>query len=396
VTLRRATLAWALIAALLLAFAVPASAAKRTVPQSFFGVNWDGDIADPSLPEGFVQQQFATMAAAGVETLRTNFFWGHDQPSRGGPIDHASTDRIVIQAIAHGIDVLPVVIVAPAWARDNPAQPFSPPRDPRRYADYLTSLIQRYGPRGTFWAEHPELPKRPLRRWQIWNEPHLPFQWTVRTKVDWASTYGTLLRVAYRAAKKADPGSRIVLAGLANSSYQYLGDLYRRGRIKGNYDIAALHPYTATPQGVSTLIGRFRDVMRAGGDGRKPLWITELGLPASVGHTDGSNYLETDDKGMARFLQGAYARIVRSRTKARYDVDRVYWYTWASSYCCEQFRYTGLFQYDPSTAELTAKPAYAAYQRSARKYQGCTKTETGACRQAGDRRRVTPSAGRSG
>ena len=42
---------------------------------------------------------------------------------------------------------------------------------------YLAALVERYGPDGTFWTDHPELPKHPLREWQIWNEPHLPAYW---------------------------------------------------------------------------------------------------------------------------------------------------------------------------------------------------------------------------
>ena len=38
-------------------------------------------------------------------------------------------------------------------------------------------LQKRYGPRGSWWQDHPDVPKRPIRTWQIWNEPHLRFQW---------------------------------------------------------------------------------------------------------------------------------------------------------------------------------------------------------------------------
>jgi hypothetical protein len=369
----------ALVAALLVATAAPAAAAKRTVPQNFYGVNFDGDIAEPSIPDAVHDAQFAAMAEAGVETLRTSFYWAFAQSEPGAPFDHSRTDRIVQHAVAHGIEVLPVVIVAPAWAHDS-ADAFAPPRDPSQYAAYLTSLIGRYGPAGSFWADHPELPVRPLRQWQIWNEPHLHFQWSTAEGQDWARSYGELLRTAYKAAKAADPGSRIVLAGLANQSWKFLSRLYRKGRIKGSFDVAALHPYTVVPRGVIVLSRRFRDVMRDRGDGGKRLWITEIGLPASEGRTDSDNYLQTTDRGMAKFLEKSYGEIARTRRSRRVGVSRAYWYTWASSYSGDLFRFTGLFHYDAASGRMDAMPAFRTYRRAARRHEGCTKAPSGDCK----------------
>lgn len=374
-----ATYVAALVVALLVVSAAPAAAAKRKVPQSFYGVNWDRDVAAPSVPDGIVEGHFDRMAMTGVETLRTNFYWAFAQPQPGAAFDHTYTDRIVRFATARRIAVLPVVILAPSWARDDNGE-FAPPRDSRQYGAYLTSLIERYGPSGTFWTQNPGLPKRPIRHWQIWNEPHLEFQFTVAQDEDWARRYGDLLGVAHDAAAQADPGARIVLAGLANQSWRYLARLYRVGRIRGKFDIAALHPYTVYPRGVTILSRRFRDVMRRYGDSRKQLWITELGLPAARGKTDSPNFLQTTDRGMARFLEASYERIAASRRSRRTGVSRTYWYTWASPYAGELFQYTGLFEYNALNGKTKAKPAYRTYRRSARQHQGCTKTAAGVCR----------------
>jgi len=368
------------LAALLVALvaAAPASAANK-VPHSFYGANWDFDVAAPEVPDSVVDEQFAKMAEAGVETVRTNFYWAFAQPEADAPFDFSQTDRIVRLATAHGLEVLPVVILAPRWARDRD-EAFAPPRDPNQYAAYLTALIQRYGPAGSLWTDHPELPVRPLRYWQIWNEPHLGFQWAAGSGVDYAPGYGELLRTAYAAAKAADPRSKIVLAGLANQSWKYLSRLYRKGGIKGYFDVAALHPYTVYPRGVKVLSRRFRDVLRERGDGRKRVWITELGLPAAQGRTDSPNFLQTSDRGMAVFLERTYRGMAANRRSRRINVTRMYWYTWASPYCCELFHYTGLFDYDPADNSFQAKPAYRAYRRSARRHEGCVKTATAVCR----------------
>jgi hypothetical protein len=170
-----------------------------------------------------------------------------------------------------------------------------------------------------------------------------------------------------------------VLAGLANTSWKFLSRLYRKGRIKGSFDIAALHPYTAYSRGITTLSRRFRDVMRDRGDGRKPLWITELGLPAAEGRTDSDNFLQTTDRGMARFLEASYKRIAAGRRSRRAGAGRAYWYTWASSYTGDLFRYTGLLHYDPASGQMDAKPAFRTYRRSAQRHEGCAKTAAGVC-----------------
>lgn len=377
VPITRITLpALALLLALLAA--APAAAGGRSVPRGFYGTNWDGDIQRRFSPE-LVEREWTRMAVTGAESSRTSFEWHWAQPEPGGPFDHSRTDLIVGAAAAHRVKVLPIVIWAPPWARRDPQTTFSPPASPSDYAQYLTSLIARYGPQGSFWSEHPELPKRPVRAWQIWNEPHLPFQWTTGRDGDWAAEYGELLKEAHDAVKRADPGARVVLAGLTNVSWDHLRTLYARGRIRGRFDVAALHPYTRTPDGVIEITRRFRKVMRGEGQGRKPLWITELGLPASKGKAFSPSPLQTSERGMARFLRSSYRQLAAARRLRATRVTRAYWYTWASEYCCAIFRYTGLLRFNTEDESVASRPAFAAYRRMARRHEGCAKGADGGC-----------------
>jgi len=334
----------AVVAAAIGLMNVFASAALARVPATFFGTMWDGEIAK-NAPDATQDQEWKRMADTGVRATRAPFEWVRIQPKRD-KFDFTTSDRTVRLAAAHGVELLPVVIYAPKWARLHRRAFASPPRDPADYARFMSKLIRRYGPAGTFWDEHPELPRRPIRAWQIWNEPHLPFQWEVGRREDWASGYGRLLRASYRGVQRADAGAQVVLAGLTNRSYVYLNHLYRRGHIRGSFDVAALHPYTVEPSGVVHLVRRFRQVMAHNRDARTPLWITELGLPASRGRFKSDSLLQTTDRGMARFLSRSYKALAAARSDPDTRVDRAYWYTWASVYCCEQFRFSGLLQYD--------------------------------------------------
>ena len=105
---------------------------------------------------------------------------------------------------------------------------------------YLAALVERYGPEGTFWTDHPELPKHPLREWQIWNEPHLPAYWDAPEKgpYGYARSYPLLLRSSYNIVKSLDPGAKIVLAGITQRAWEEIEillpardqALLRRGR----------------------------------------------------------------------------------------------------------------------------------------------------------------------
>lgn len=374
--LNRYPTALAALVALLLCSAAPA-VAQRDVPQGFYGVNYDADIVKRA-PDRLQNDQFGLQAQAGVESTRVVFSWAKMQTRRGAAPNWSETDPLVGYAAGRGIELLPVVLEAPRWARENSRSYHSPPRNPRDVADFMALLIGRYGENGSYWAEHPEVVKRPLRTWQIWNEPHLRFQWD--SDRPWAKNYGRMLRVVYKRVKQTDPGATVVLAAMSNTSWEYLDELYRRGRVRGSFDVSAMHPYTRRPDGVVALARRFRTVMRRHGDNRKPLWITELGLPASRGREKSRNVLQTTDEGMADFLTTSLEKLIAYQGSANVRVSRVYWYTWASVYCCgDIFRYTGLRQYDPRDHSLRDKPAYAAFVDSARRHQGCVKNSSGAC-----------------
>jgi hypothetical protein len=362
----------------LLAAAPPAQAAERRVPRGFYGVVWDQQVAASSA--SVKGEQFGLMARTGVESVRTVFHWAEAEPDAGSPPSFAGTDEVVAGAAASGINLLPIVMYAPRWARRDPDSAASPPARPADYAAFLEQLVARYGPRGSFWAEHPELPRRPLRHWQIWNEPHLQYQWTVqRGPGSFPRGYVALLRAARSALRRADPGARLVLSALTNDSWNHLRAVYRAGG-RGLFDLAAIQIYTAKPVRVLTALRRVRNVMAAAGDSRKQLLLTEMSWPAARGRTRVPSYhrrIVTSDPGMARKLTEAFRLVVRDRR--RYRLAGAYWYTWASSYRPGSiFNFAGLGRFDGS--RYAPRAAWRAYQRSARRDQGCAKDSTGRCR----------------
>jgi hypothetical protein len=338
-----------------------AGAADARVPTGFFGVTYDREIT--AAPAPVQAQQWARMRANGIQSVRVIFDWSVAQPSENGPIGFRRTDVTVERAARRGLILLPCVLYAPAWARTDAGSGAAPPKDPARYADYLRALVARYGPRGTFWTEHPGVPKRPIRDWQIWNEPSLRFQWDAP---NWAKGYGALLRAADDALNAADGGSRTVMAGLPNRSWQDLSRLYRDGAIKGHFDVAAFHPYTDRPEFVVRIARYVRNVLRSHGDAAKTAWITEFSLPASYKRTDSLNTLQTNDVGMARFLLNTYVALARYGPRRDVRVSRAYWYSWATTYRGQSiFEYSGLNRFTGS--KLNRRLALGYYRIAVRR-----------------------------
>jgi hypothetical protein len=372
---RLATAFAAAIAVLLLA--VPGAAA-RSVPQGFFGVMYDNGIEKAR--DDVQDAQWDLMASSGVETVRTVFDWAEAQPGgRGTPIDFGRTDGVVQRAAMRNLEVLPIVFYAPRWARAYRGRFTSPPKRRADYVTYLASLVERYGPEGTFWSEHPELPKRPVREWQIWNEPHLPAYWDAPEKgpYGYARNYPLMLRASHNIVKSLDPGAKIVMAGLTQRAWEEIEVLYKRG-IKGYFDVAALQIFPQTVKRAVKATRFFRDAMKKRGDGRKPIYLTEITWPASKGRTAGIKYQsQATPRGMASKLSGMYSAMAARRRAL--GLGRVFWYTWSSPYGRggSIFNYAGLQRFD--NGAFDPQPALAAYQRSARRFQGCRKTVTGVC-----------------
>ncbi len=356
-----------------------ASAAPRSVPHGFFGVHWTPELT--AVASDAQDYQWDLMASSGVESVRADFTWIAAQPRRNAPTDFSRTDGLVRRAALHSIDLLPVVTDAPRWARAYRSRFKSPPRDPGTLASYVGALVDRYGSKGTFWTEHPELPKRPVRDWQIWNEPHLRLYWNAPANSKWGHPggYGRLLQAAYRAVKSRDRNARVVLAGITQRAWEELDEMYARGGIKGNFDVAALQIFPQTVRRSVLATRLFRQALRRRGDGGKPIFLTELSWPASKGKTRRIRYLAHETpRSMAFKLARAYDSLAQKRRAL--GLERVYWYTWASPYGRggSVFNYSGLQAF--RNGEWTAQPALGAFQRKARQLQGCEKNAQGTCK----------------
>ncbi|MFL5781634.1 MAG: hypothetical protein ACJ760_10010 [Thermoleophilaceae bacterium] len=374
-------------AVLLLLVATAPAASARTVPRGFFGVNTSGNIE--LAPASVQRHMWDKLALGGAESARILFNWNLAEPVPG-VFDWSRNDSVIRYATQHGMKVLPTVEYAPIWARRYPRQSASPPKSPKRYTKFLRAAIQRYGPHGRFWKLHPSLPYKPLREWQIWNEPEIAFHWyrkpfTRKWQPKDAAQYVTLLKAAYRTVHGADPGAKVVLSALSIDSWRSLGKLYRWGKLGKNFDVATLQGYAGKPDFIPTLLHRFRDVLNRHGRKAVPLYLTEITWPAAKGkahpgYTTGymSGFLTTQ-VGAARRLSAAYKILRASKLRRSVKLQRAFWYIGATSYKGRnEFEYSGLLKH--SGRKLSPVSAYFAYKKAARAAEGCSKATNGTCR----------------
>jgi hypothetical protein len=376
------------LGAIVLAAAVtmiaPALAAGRSlpgtpVPHGFVGMNIDGPMLTPQ--DGVAMpNQFGVMRSNGVQSIRAVFSWSVAQPyaswaqvpasqhgafvsgAAGVPTNFAGTDQIVQLAAARGMTVLPTVIDAPAWdAGPRSGVGLAQPRDDAPYGRYLTTLIQRYGPRGSFWRAHPGLRRRPIRMWEVWNEPDIVGYWPTQP---FAPSYVALLRAAHSAAKRADRGAQVVLAGVPNFSWQILKEIYHVRGARGAFDVVDVHPYTKQPAGVIKIMQLVRASMKRGGDARKPIIAGETGWPSSLNQTPHHFDFETT---VSRQAQNARALLpLLAANRQSLQLLGFYWYTWMGDEFpgAFAFNFSGLMSF--RNGQVQAKPALKAFGKAAR------------------------------
>jgi Beta-galactosidase len=367
----------------LVLLALSASGAWAKSPPGFFGVVLDPQLAADN-PPAAIDQQLALMASSGVQSVRTDFDWETTEP-RAGMYVWGPLDNIVTAAARSHLQLLPIVEFTPRWASSHRSRAWDEyaPATVATFATFVRALVDRYGPGGSFWAANPALTADPIRAWQIWNEPEgTKYDWRSRP---WPATYTALLRAAYVAIHRADRGASVVsgaLVGLNTTTltpWAEARDLYAVGA-RRYFDVLALNAFTNAPS-VSTSVKRsleivrlVRQVMRAHGDGRKPIWVTEVTWTAAKGRILPSQYggFETTPQGQAARLTAYYAQVAAKRP---FGIQRAFWYTWATTYedravfgIPPTFQYAGLVQWTRTTG-FARLPLLSAYQSVAARFE---------------------------
>ena len=277
--------------------------------RTFYGINadpvWDWKADELS--------QFSDMLKkTESRSVRMPIRWRVVEP-RKGEWDFGVVDRAV-QSIPGNVEILGTLMSVPQWANGKEAKKIEgwvdsyPPSNLGDWERAVSAIVTHYRTR--------------IKHWEIWNEPNgVAF---FRPRPD-ARAYTELLKIAYRAAKKADPECVVVLGGLQMNGIvanpwsevkvpNFLEDLYQAGA-QPFFDVCNTHPYVSPTEGAARMIELTRGtlaVMARGGDAAKPLWITEVGCGAATAE---------GEKEQARLLKDTFEFAAREPR-----IHRVYWF----------------------------------------------------------------------
>jgi len=338
-------------------------AGAQALPRGFFGIV-------PQAPLG--ERDTARMRAGGVDTIRMMVSWSAIQPTPDGEYLWGSLDGQVALAAEEHLEVLPFLIQTPHWLSGNwRVLPVDSARQRQAWGEFVTAAVERYGRRGTFWAEHgpgseQPLPRLPICAWQIWNEENFFYF----AKPASPTRYARLLAISRQAVRRGDPRGEIVLGGLfgdprgrpprAMDAADFLDQLYRVRGAKANFDAVALHPYAADAGVLRELVEGIRQVSVRHRDARAGLYLTELGWGSQAASPVS---FEVGLREQARELRSAYRYLISRHS--RLNLRQVDWFTWKDMQgTCSFCDSTGLFR--RGTA-FRPKPAWHAFVSFARR-----------------------------
>jgi hypothetical protein len=351
-----------LIALMVALLPASAASAKGKVPKAFFGLTGGG------FPD---QADLRQMHDIKVRTMRLTLNWNTAEPSKG---KFRWPDAQVAALASHGITPSFTIFGAPQWATGSNYQGVPPLKGKAKKAwkGFLKKAVKRYKKGGVFWRQNPGLPKKPVKHWQLWNEPNLPKyfarpptgkQARVKPVKNAPKAYAKLIKFSDKAIGKADKRAKVILGGLSGSAKKgktspkkFLKKFFKVKKVNKHFYAAALHPYAGSIKKYKSRISDMRKAMKKGGAKKKKLWLTEVGW----GSDSDKFSLTKGLKGQAKLLKQSFSTTLKKRKKWR--VGELDWFNWrdppasAPTFCsfCSS---AGLLRHDRSP-----KPAYKKFK----------------------------------
>jgi hypothetical protein len=236
----------------------PAGGAPHRVP-----IGLCEDYPEETTTPAIMKGDMELLKRSGVRVLRISFGWDGIETSRGN-YNWLFWDEYVKMAVEeYGITLIPYVCYTPSWNSTGDTTNFwnHTPKDYEAFGAFMEALVNRY--------------KKWIKTWELWNEPDIDSYWS-GTAADLAK----LTKIGAQAVRKADPGAKVVLAGLAHDT-KFLRALFREHGISPYVDVVNCHSYFETWSGeplesVIDYVNTIADIIARYGNGQS-LWMAEVG-----------------------------------------------------------------------------------------------------------------------
>jgi hypothetical protein len=296
-------LAVALVAVLVAVLAPSAHASRGWVNRDYFGINFQ-QLRDLKPTER--AQHLARIAKLGIHDIRVGFAWPRIEPLPPVNGNHEykwdALDGEIRALARHGIRAQANITQTPGWNADtsiigalncNRSSSWAP-LDIGDYGPLAKAIVARFGRGGTFWKANPDLPAKPIVRYEIWNEPNLRGGWCPNPQPE---RYADMFMVAASAIHSVDSDAQVLTGGVAppskqNAHYLSISDFLGRATArqpglirKASGAAVHIYPPTAALKQLDRVVW-FRDQLRKGGiPNRMPMLINEIGWPTSGSKT---------------------------------------------------------------------------------------------------------------
>lgn len=200
------------------------------------------------------------------------------------------------------------------------------------YLSGVHTFLTRYGPRGTFFKDHPTLPVYPIKEVEIWHEPNFNTLIVHKDSLAKDATqqevlYSKMLPAVYALIQKKWPDVLVVgfaTGGVGAADVPFIKAVHAAmENPQACYDVLSTHPYS-TPcppevfvkqpnepskgyAGIENFT-RIKNIMQAYGCGDKPIYYSEVGWP--VTYKNGGHFATPSDTRKICVIPGLQAAYV--------------------------------------------------------------------------------------
>ena len=300
----------------------------------------------------------------GVRFSREELSWANIEPNAKGQYAWDLYDRRIGYNRQNGLEIVGMLLTTPRWASTNPTAPdwyWYEPRNYQDYFDFVRVAVNRWKDR--------------IHTWEIWNEPNHAGTWNCLNNCDRAARYASLLAGAYSTIKAEDPNARVLIGGLYihdrnNEGMAFLDRVVATSGGNINFDGLSIHTYMPDriPESLEplNLLQNYQyrllianDWINAHGGRPGEIWVTEEGKSTCT--TCPFRWSEDEQANMLARLYGISAASPR--------VVHFSYFQFEDKFNDPSQLYGGM---SIVRDNLTVKPAYYAYQTTARMLDGAT------------------------
>lgn len=236
--------------------------------------------------EARVERVLASMRSIGCKHLRTGISWAEWHTPEGG-----DWYEWLLPRLASEVEVLPCFTYTPP-SLGIVAKTSSPPREPKKYADFIDQIITRFG--------------SCFNTVELWNEPNNSSEWDWTLDPQWHVFTQMIIGAAYWAKQR---GKRTVLGGLSPMDPAWLQMMFKRN-VMEHVDIIGIHGFPGVWEtqwpGWPAQISVVQKLLEENASSAR-IWITETGF---------STWQHDEYQQLQRFVEAT-----------RVPVDRIYWYS---------------------------------------------------------------------